>query len=191
MVHDRENHYNDVIISAMAFQITSLTIVYSSFYLGADQEKTSKPRVIGLCAGNSSVTGEFPAQRTRNAENISIWWRHHETGMTEISLLTPTPALLEYHRTTVSPFLSMFLARGYNAYWTWCNWNWEYIRKFRNNLAEYVCAYDLCLPINIYKFIVQRISIFILQDPALDHTSWQQTFSLNIRYLIQCKYIHW
>ena len=23
------------------------------------------------------VTGEFPAQRASNAENVSIWWRHH------------------------------------------------------------------------------------------------------------------
>ena len=41
-------------------------------------KKTSKLRVIGLCAGNSPVTGEFPAQRANNAENVSIWWRHHE-----------------------------------------------------------------------------------------------------------------
>ena len=40
-------------------------------------KKTSKPRVTGLCAGNSPVTGEFPAQRASNAENVSIWWRHH------------------------------------------------------------------------------------------------------------------
>ena len=39
-------------------------------------KKTSKLRVPGLCAGNSPVTGEFPAQRTINAENVSIWWRH-------------------------------------------------------------------------------------------------------------------
>ena len=41
-------------------------------------KKTSKLRVTGLCAGNSSVTGEFPAQRASNAETVSIWWRHHE-----------------------------------------------------------------------------------------------------------------
>ena len=41
-------------------------------------KKTSKLRVTGLCAGNSPVTGEFPAQRASNAENVSIWWRHHE-----------------------------------------------------------------------------------------------------------------
>ena len=40
--------------------------------------KTSKHRVTGLCEGNSPVTGEFPAQRASNTENVSISWRHHE-----------------------------------------------------------------------------------------------------------------
>ena len=40
-------------------------------------KKTSKLRATGLCAGNSPVTGEFPAQMASNAENVSIWWRHH------------------------------------------------------------------------------------------------------------------
>ena len=40
-------------------------------------KKTSKLPVTGLCEGNSPVTGEFPAQRASNAENVSIWWRHH------------------------------------------------------------------------------------------------------------------
>ena len=58
-------------------------------------KKTSKLRVTGLCEGNSSVTGEFPAQKASNAENISIlrrrrrsnvenvsiWWRHHVLGI--------------------------------------------------------------------------------------------------------------
>ena len=40
-------------------------------------QKTSKLRVTGLCAGNSPLTGEFPAQMASNADNVSIWWRHH------------------------------------------------------------------------------------------------------------------
>ena len=40
-------------------------------------KKTSKLRVTGLCAGNSPETSEFPAQMASNAENVSIWWRHH------------------------------------------------------------------------------------------------------------------
>ena len=36
---NRENHYSDVIMTAMAPQIISLTIVYSTLYSGADQRK--------------------------------------------------------------------------------------------------------------------------------------------------------
>ena len=45
-------------------------------------KKASKLRGTGLCAGNWPVTDEFPAQRTRNAENVFIWWRHHELKYT-------------------------------------------------------------------------------------------------------------
>ena len=45
-------------------------------------KKTSKLRVTGLCVGNSSGTGEFPAQMASNAEYVSIWWRHHGCGIT-------------------------------------------------------------------------------------------------------------
>ena len=72
------HYYNDVIMGAIASQITSLTIVYSNVYSGADQRnyQTSKLRVIGLCAWNSPVTGEFPTQMASNAENVFVWWRH-------------------------------------------------------------------------------------------------------------------
>ena len=43
--------------------------------------KTSKPRVTGLCEGNSHVAGEFPAQKVSNAENDLIWWLHHDNGI--------------------------------------------------------------------------------------------------------------
>ena len=56
-------HYNDVIMSTMASQITSLTVVFSTVYSRRRSKKTSKLRVTGLCAENSPVTGEFPAQR--------------------------------------------------------------------------------------------------------------------------------
>ena len=75
-----ETHYCDVIMGVMASQVTGPTTVYSTVYSGADHKKTSNLRVTGLCAGNSPVTGEFPAQRASNAENVSIWWRHHANG---------------------------------------------------------------------------------------------------------------
>ena len=60
-------------MSTMSSQITGVSIVYSTVCSGVDQKKTPKLRVTGLYAGNSSVTGEFPAQRASNAENVSIW----------------------------------------------------------------------------------------------------------------------
>ena len=63
-------------MSAMTSQIADVLIVYSAVCSNRSK-KTSKLRVTGLCEGNSPVTGEFPAQRASNAENVSIWWRHH------------------------------------------------------------------------------------------------------------------
>ena len=70
-------HYNDVIMSVMASQITSLTIVYSTVYSRWRSKKIWKLRVTSLCEGNSPVTREFPAQRANKAENVFIRWRHH------------------------------------------------------------------------------------------------------------------
>ena len=47
-------------------------------------KKTPKLRVTGPCAWNSPVTGEFHAQMTSNAENVSIWWRHHDGLLTNV-----------------------------------------------------------------------------------------------------------
>ena len=44
-------------------------------------KKSSKLRATCLCAGNSPVPGEFPAQMASHAENVSIWWRHHDHDM--------------------------------------------------------------------------------------------------------------
>ena len=73
-----KTHYGDVMMGAIASQITSLTIVYSTVLFRRKSKKTSKLRLTGLCAGNSPGTGEFPAQMASNEENVSIWWRHHE-----------------------------------------------------------------------------------------------------------------
>ena len=53
-------------------------------------KKTSKLRVTGLCAGNSPGTGEFPTQMASYAENVSIWWRHHDQGSPFVMALIPS-----------------------------------------------------------------------------------------------------
>ena len=63
-------HYSDVTMSAMASQITSVSIVCSTVdFSGSDQRKHQR---------SASLAGEFPAQKASDAEENSIWWRHHE-----------------------------------------------------------------------------------------------------------------
>ena len=66
-------HYNDVRMSTIASQITIFNCLFRR-----RSKKTSKLRVTGLCVGKSPETGKFPAQMASDAENVSIWWRHHE-----------------------------------------------------------------------------------------------------------------
>ena len=40
--------------------------------------------------GNSPVTSDFPAQRASDAENVSIWWRHHDMYLYTRQLLCIT-----------------------------------------------------------------------------------------------------
>ena len=70
-------HYDDVIMGAVASQITSLTIVYSTVYSDADQRKHQRSASLAFVRG-SHRGPYFPAQRASYAENVSIWWRHHE-----------------------------------------------------------------------------------------------------------------
>ena len=75
---DTHMYFSGVIMSAMACQITNLTIVYSTVYSEADQRKHQSSASLAF-EGNSPVTGEFPAQRTSYAENVSISLRRDGT----------------------------------------------------------------------------------------------------------------
>ena len=63
-------------MGAMTSQITSFTIIYSTVYSGVDQKNIKAPRHWPL-RGNSSMTGELPAEMASNAEYVSFWLRHH------------------------------------------------------------------------------------------------------------------
>ena len=49
----------------------------STVYSGADHRKRPSFASMAFVRENSSVTDELPAQKASNAENVSIWWRHH------------------------------------------------------------------------------------------------------------------
>ena len=64
-------------MGTMSSQITSLTIVYSTVIQAQIKENIKAPRHWPLC-GEFTGAGDFPAQMASIAENVSIWWRHHE-----------------------------------------------------------------------------------------------------------------
>ena len=64
-------------MGAIASQITSLTIVYSTVYSDADQGKHQSSASLAFVRGKSPGNGEFPAQMASYAENVSSWRRHH------------------------------------------------------------------------------------------------------------------
>ena len=94
-------HYNDVIMSSLASQITSLANVYTTVYSGADQRKHQSSASLAFVWGNPPVTGEFPAQIASYAENVSIWWRHHGNNLLWSGDFTHSDARRdEHHRFT-------------------------------------------------------------------------------------------
>ena len=91
-------HYHDVTMNAIASQITSLTIVYSTVYSGADQRKhqssVSLAFVRGIHRGPVNSPHKWPATRkmfpfddvimswinttNKNLDMTYIWIRHKE-----------------------------------------------------------------------------------------------------------------
>ena len=83
-------HYGDVIMGAIASQITSLTVVYSTVYSDADQRKYQSSASLVFEWGIHRGTSEFPVQMASNEENVSIWWHHHELVQKESYFITDT-----------------------------------------------------------------------------------------------------
>ena len=72
------SHYGDVIMGTIASQITSLTIVYSTVYSRADQRKHQSSASLAFVRGIHRGPVNSPHKWASNAENVSIWWRHHD-----------------------------------------------------------------------------------------------------------------
>ena len=71
-------HYSDVIMRTMASQITSLTVVYSNVYSGADQMKHQSSTSLTFVGGIHWWPVNSPQKGTvKNPGNVTIWWRHH------------------------------------------------------------------------------------------------------------------
>ena len=80
------SHYNDVIIRAMASQISGISIVYLTVGSGTDEKKHQSSASLAFVWGIHRWPENPPpppppphththTQKASNAEHISIWWR--------------------------------------------------------------------------------------------------------------------
>ena len=80
-------HYSDVIMGALASQITSLTIVYSIVYSDVDQRKHQSPASLAFVRGihRGPVNSPHKWSVTRKMflfdDVIMQWWIQHGTGI--------------------------------------------------------------------------------------------------------------
>ena len=87
MVRESSIHYNNVIMSVIASQITSLTIVYSRSYSGANQRKHQSSASLAFVRGIHRWPVNFPHKRTVKRKIFPLddvimnWGQHTETEM--------------------------------------------------------------------------------------------------------------
>ena len=101
-------YYCDVIMGALASQITSLKIIYSTVYSGADQRKHQSSASLAFVWGIHRGPVNSPHKRPVTRKIVSFWWRHHARVITSSWLSDPTTQmgtlLLCYCRHTVRPW---------------------------------------------------------------------------------------
>ena len=120
---------------------------------GRRLKKTSKLRVTGLCAGNSSGTGEFPAQMTSKAENVSVWWRHHVMQKNTTMYIFMSLYLCNWHVLTDNNFTTISISTHH----------YTIIMIQPNSIHNIYLArtrkHDMSIIIKLYLAILKRFNI--------------------------------
>ena len=147
--------YSDVIMSTMASQITSLTIVYSTVYSGADQRKNRSSVSLAFMREIHRWPVIFFRIKGHNADNISIWRRHHAV---EICAVDPESDTSTGSNTTSSGTL-------YNGFQYSVPFQWREITEiqiyfmFPRNYFTYTCTMLIISVIPLKYINLARVDI--------------------------------
>ena len=123
-------------MGAMTSQITSLTIVNSSVYSGAETIKV--PRHWSLC-GEFTGNRWIPLTKASNAENVSIWWRHHDNVINGMSNIDGSTVPADGFAASPSNLQSQWRTRKRSVYVWYINcmgiseWKYTMVNNFRRN----------------------------------------------------------
>ena len=120
-------------------------------------KKTSKLRVTGLCAGNSSVTGEFLAQKASDVKNVSIWWRHHET---QRKFRLSYDTLCNVYRTRMRPLNGLIygFSKTYMSRCAWSNFEKRF-QLFTATFHSFKCCTKSTLPFLLVETAAKDVTI--------------------------------
>ena len=83
-------------MSARASQITSLSIVYSTVYSGADQRKHQSSASLAFVRGIHRWSVHSPHKRQVTWIIVSIWWHHHASFFSYRVASLPSQCLYVY-----------------------------------------------------------------------------------------------
>ena len=128
--------------------------------LRSRSKKISKLRETGFCEGNSPFTGEFPTQRASNAENVSIWWRHH--GVMQLKCNAFFLSFFNCPEESIYIRLVKFGTISFRTF-KFCNGMWEKMAKYiLNNIMKtsqfhHRCADFFWENIKIYQWPSARL----------------------------------
>ena len=137
-------------MTKMAFQIISLTVVYPIVYSDADQRKHQSSASLALCGEFTGSRWKFPAQRASNAENVSIWWRHH--------VLPPPWSCRSIDKSWISQ--NQFLGKIRTcAFWSQVL-NGRFTNDFRENFCSHI---TLINALRINNVVTSRVNAGLLK----------------------------
>ena len=104
-------HYSDVIMSTMASQITSLTIVYSTAFSDEGHRKHLSIASLAFVRGIHRWPANSPHKWPVTRKKVSIGWRYHDLGMNIFTLynritfeqIVWTDSNIHIHKSTSGP----------------------------------------------------------------------------------------
>ena len=108
-------HYIDVIMSAMASQITNCLL---SCLFRRRSKETSKLRVTGLCERNSPVTGEFLAQRQVTRRMFPL----------DDVIMKLAPNLATHHLQTICRVNASYILFLFQSNFFWAKWPLKFLK---------------------------------------------------------------
>ena len=161
-------HYNDVIMSAMASQITSLTIVYSMVYSGADQRKYKSSASLTFVRWILNTSGnellfhydflmERPTYRI-NFDQVTVIHTRYFDYVTQGNFRSKNSKLTS----EITQFINIFQSQLYTRTGTWMatipshHQAWSSAKSFTfiHSGIIHIVRLLLCVPVAMYWLVL-------------------------------------